>query len=59
VEVSGEPHTGCKKFTARFGREALRFVNSVEGRALRLRGMNAAVVQAGTVRVGDTVRRLG
>jgi hypothetical protein len=58
IEVSAEPHTGCKKFVARFGLEAMKFVNSPMGRQLRLRGMNTQVIQAGTVRVGDTVRKL-
>ena len=53
--MSAKPHTGCSKFSARFGPEALRFVNSPVGRAARLRGLNAVVVEAGTVRVGDTV----
>jgi MOSC domain-containing protein YiiM len=57
LEVSAKPHTGCAKFSARFGAEALRFVNSTEGRAARLRGMNTRVVQGGTVRVGDIVRK--
>ena len=55
VEISAEPHTGCKKFAARFGRDAARFVNLPEGRALRLRGVNARVVVSGTVRPGDAV----
>ena len=58
LEVSDQPHLGCKKFEARFGRDALRFVNSVAGRALNLRGINCRVVTAGTVRVGDVVRKL-
>lgn len=58
VEISGEPHTGCAKFSARFGSDALRFVNSSEGRELRLRGANALVVQPGTISVGDPIRRL-
>jgi len=57
LEVSAKPHTGCAKFSARFGAEALRFVNSAEGRAARLRGMNARVVRGGIVRVGDIVRK--
>ena len=48
LEVTDDPHTGCKKFSARFGLEALMFVNSPEGRALNLRGINTRVVQAGT-----------
>ncbi|HWC70727.1 MAG TPA: MOSC domain-containing protein [Actinomycetota bacterium] len=55
LEVSRRPHRGCSKFSARFGPEALAFVNSEQGRAHRLRGLNARVVQGGTVRVGDTV----
>jgi hypothetical protein len=58
IEVTEPPHTGCAKFSARFGSEALRFVNSPEGRELRLRGLNARVVRPGTVRRGDQVRRL-
>jgi hypothetical protein len=58
VELTEPPHTGCAKFVARFGREAMQFVNSPEGRHHRLRGANARVVTAGTVAVGDRVRRL-
>ncbi len=58
IEVTDQPHTGCQKFSARFGVDALRFVNSPEGKALRLRGLNARVVVPGTVRTGDTVRKL-
>jgi hypothetical protein len=58
IEVTEPPHTGCAKFSARFGSEAMRFVNSPEGRALRLRGLNARVVEPGEVRCGDAVRRL-
>jgi hypothetical protein len=57
IEVSAEPHTGCAKFSARFGSEALRWINSPAGRAHRLRGLNARVVQAGSVRQGDVIRR--
>ena len=58
IEVTEPAHTGCAKFSARFGSDALRFVNSPEGRSLRLRGLNARVVRPGTVRRGDAVRRL-
>ena len=53
LQVSDVPHLGCAKFVERFGREAMRFVNSRTGRRLRLRGMNACVVVPGTVRVDD------
>jgi len=58
IEVTDDPHTGCKKFSARFGLEALTFVNSPEGRELNLRGINTRVVESGTVRVGDAIRKL-
>jgi MOSC domain-containing protein YiiM len=57
LEVTEQPHRGCAKFSARFGVEALRFVNSPVGSALRLRGLNARVVVAGRVRLGDRVLR--
>jgi MOSC domain-containing protein YiiM len=57
LQVSGAPHLGCAKFAGRFGAEAMRFVNSRLGRQLRLRGMNAQVVQPGLVRPGDVVTR--
>lgn len=55
VEVTAEPHLGCRKFSDRFGKDAVAFVNSNDGKALNLRGVNARVVQGGIVRVGDTV----
>ncbi|HEX2564459.1 MAG TPA: MOSC domain-containing protein [Acidimicrobiales bacterium] len=58
IEVTDQPHTGCAKFAARFGAAALRFVNVGAGRELRLRGLNARVVQPGTIRAGDAVRKL-
>jgi MOSC domain-containing protein YiiM len=58
IEITAKPHLGCAKFAARFGRDALRFVNSAVGRELRLRGVNAKVVTGGTVRQGDIIRRV-
>ena len=58
VEVSPQPHLGCRKFVSRFGLEAMQFVNSPLGRRLRLRGINARVVSAGVIRVGDVVRKI-
>ena len=59
LEVSIKPHTGCAKFSARFGTDALRLVSSAMGQELCLRGINAKVVQSGVVRIGETVRKLG
>jgi len=58
IEVTAQPHRGCAKFAARFGIDALRFVNSRTGRALRLRGLNARIVTSGTVRPGDVISKL-
>ena len=58
LEVSAVPHTGCVKFSNRFGVEAHKFVNSPEGKRLHLRGINTRIVQAGTIRVGDGVRKV-
>jgi MOSC domain-containing protein YiiM len=58
LEVSPLPHTGCAKFIERFGRDAGRWVNVGAGKELNLRGINARVVEGGTVRVGDPVNKL-
>lgn len=58
IEVTAQPHTGCKKFSDRFGVDAHKFVNSPQGKPLRLRGVNARVIQAGMVHVGDAVRKI-
>ena len=58
VEVSGTPHTGCSKFSGRFGADALRFVNTGPGRDLSFRGINTRVVVPGIVRRGDRIQKL-
>jgi hypothetical protein len=58
LEVSEEPHLGCGKFVRRYGVDALKLVNSAEGRELRLRGVNTRVVKQGRVARGDAVRKL-
>lgn len=58
LEISAPPHTGCKKFVARFGLEAMQFVNSPTGSALRLRGLNARILRSGVVRVGDRAKKV-
>ena len=57
IEISEIPHRGCGKFLARFGVDALKFVNSEVGRALNLRGVNARIVEGGVVRTGDSIAK--
>ena len=58
IEVSAQPHTGCSKFSSRFGGDALRLANSQIGRDLRLRGLNAKVIEPGIIRAGDTITKI-
>lgn len=58
IEVTSIPHMGCKKFVARFGLEAMKFVNSGLGKQLCLRGINARVMKSGAFEVGDIVSKL-
>jgi hypothetical protein len=58
LEITAKPHSGCKKFAARFGLGALKFVNSPLGKQLHLRGVNARVIQSGTIQTGDIVRKV-
>jgi len=57
LEVTERSHTGCRKFAKRFGKDAMKFVNSEEGIRLHLRGIYTKIVQAGTVKLGDQVRK--
>jgi len=56
LEVTPMPHNGCKKFRARFGDEAHRFVCDAGLRHRNLRGIYFRVVEAGEVKVGDLVK---
>ena len=58
VEVSSLPHNGCKKFSARFGVDALKFISMAENKPLRMRGINAKIIQAGEVKQGDLIRKV-
>jgi hypothetical protein len=58
IEISADPHTGCKKFVSRFGADALRFANVGLGSELRFRGVNARVVENGAIAVGDTITKI-
>ena len=56
--ATDQPHTGCKKFAARFGADALKFISSPVGKELQLRGINCKVVQNGEIKPGDSVKKL-
>lgn len=58
LEITEMPHTGCDKFTARYGPGAIRFVNSEEGREKRRRGIYARVIRSGRIRVNDVVTKI-
>lgn len=58
IEVSKKPHTGCKKFSNRFGVDALKFVSTPLGKELCLRGINTRIVESGIVKTGDVVKKI-
>lgn len=58
IEITDTPHDGCALFTSRYGRDATKFVNSPEGKQLRLRGIYARVVTDGRVSVGNVATKL-
>ncbi len=58
LEITPEPHNGCKKFVERFGLDAMKFVNSPLGKQFHLRGIYAKVIQSGTIRAGDLVKKV-
>jgi hypothetical protein len=58
LEITGVPHNGCQWYGERYGVEALKFVNSPEGKKHHLRGIYAKVIEAGVVSVGDEIRKI-
>lgn len=58
LDITPQPHNGCRKFQSRFGPDALRFVADKELRGRNLRGIYMRVVQPGVVRSGDSIRVL-
>ena len=56
VEMTAEPHNGCRKFRQRFGEDALRLVQAKPTRDRNLRGVYWRVVEPGLARIGDPVR---
>ena|GEM_PF-424157 len=57
IEVTAKPHTGCAKFTQRFGLAAKRWTNAPETNDQRLRGLCATVIEPGTIRPGDRIHK--
>jgi hypothetical protein len=58
LEVTPEPHSGCRHFRARFGADALRFVAAKDTRSRKLRGIYMKVIEDGELRVGDRIEVL-
>jgi MOSC domain-containing protein YiiM len=59
VEMTAEPHDGCRKFRGRFGQDALRLVSSRATRDQNLRGVYWRVVEPGEAGTGDPIEVLG
>jgi hypothetical protein len=55
LEVTPMPHNGCKNFRARFGEEALRFVQAPALRHRNLRGIYLRALTTGEIAAGDGV----
>jgi MOSC domain-containing protein YiiM len=58
LEITDQPHTGCVKFSDRFGTDALKFISSPQSKELRLRGIYAKVIQPGAIHVGDVAKKI-
>jgi MOSC domain-containing protein YiiM len=56
LEVTPLPHNGCRKFKARFGEDALLFVQDPAARPRNMRGIHMRVLRGGEVGVGDEAR---
>ena len=55
LQVTPQPHNGCKKWVQRFGFAPMQMNLAPSHRHLRLRGLYLRVVAAGRVRTGDEV----
>jgi hypothetical protein len=58
LQVSGLFNDGCVKWKARYGADAKTWITAPGHPDLRLRGILCAIVQDGTVRVGDRLKVL-
>jgi hypothetical protein len=54
-EVTPKPHNGCKKFSTRFGLDALNFVVNKDTRHRNLRGIYFRCAEEGEIAPGDHV----
>ena len=54
LEITPEPHTGCSKFSKRFGSAALRY--TCLDLQKNVRGVYARVIQSGTISVNDVLQ---
>ncbi len=57
VEVSDVPNYGCEKWRDRYGMDAWKFVAHKDYQNLRLRGFLCQILQAGTIRIDDIIRK--
>ena len=58
LEVSDKFNDACAKWKKRHGRESFDWINRPENIQHRLRGVLCKIVQDGTVRVGDVLRKI-
>ena len=58
IEVTDEPHLGCKKFMERYGKDATVFINSDLGKSLNMRGINAKILRSGIVKRGSLIKKI-
>ncbi len=58
LQVTSQSHNGCGKFAQRYGKDAVKFVNSPIGKQLHLRGIYARIIRDGFVKVGDSVKKI-
>ena len=58
LEVSDKFNDACAKWKVRHGRESYDWINRPEHVTHRLRGVLCKIVQDGTVRLGDVLRKI-
>lgn len=58
IEISSDPHNGCKKFEEWYGKDAREFVNSEKGKKFNFRGIQGKVIKNGSVKINDFLKKL-